>query len=65
MQATAYAIAWQERTGQPVDQIVILIASEDGANQVFRSTPQLHTEALLKAIKKYNEHFASTLEELC
>jgi len=64
MQATAYAIAWQERVEQPVNQIVILIAAEDGANQVFKSTPQLHTKSLLEAIKKYNEHFAQQQGQL-
>jgi genome maintenance exonuclease 1 len=64
MQATAYAIAWQERVEQPVNQIVILIAAEDGANQVFKSTPQLHTKPLLEAIKKYNNHFAQQQGQL-
>ena len=64
MQATTYAIAWQERVEQPVNQIVILIASEEGTNQVFKSTPQLHTKPLLEAIKKYNQHFAQQQGQL-
>ena len=32
-QATAYAIMWKELTGQSIEQIVILISSEDGSTQ--------------------------------
>ena len=48
LQATAYAIMWQERTGIAVGQIVILISCEDGiVQEVIRNTndyvPQLKT----------------------
>lgn len=39
LQATAYAIMWQERTGMSIPQIVILISCEDGiVQEVIRST---------------------------
>jgi genome maintenance exonuclease 1 len=34
-QATAYAIMWQEMTGEPIDQVVILVSSMDGTHQEF------------------------------
>jgi genome maintenance exonuclease 1 len=39
LQATAYAIMWQERTGIAINQIVILISCEDGITQeIIRNT---------------------------
>lgn len=39
LQATAYAIMWQERTGIAISQIVILISCEDGiVQEVIRNT---------------------------
>lgn len=35
MQASFYAYAWFERTGQPVPQIVILIMVDEGSHQIF------------------------------
>ena len=55
MQATAYAIMWQEMTGKPIDNIVILIASEDGVPQVFEDKPNRYAKALLTAIRSYQE----------
>jgi ATP-dependent exoDNAse (exonuclease V) beta subunit len=53
MQATAYAIMWHERTGQPVEQIVILIASEDGITQEMIRRPQDFVPQLKRAIEIY------------
>ena len=55
MQATAYAIMWQEMTGQPIDNIVILIATEEGIPQVFEDKPNRYAKALLNAIRSYQE----------
>jgi len=35
IQATAYAQMFEERTGQPIDQIVIMCVTEDGTVQTF------------------------------
>ena len=35
MQSAAYAVMWEERTKQPINQIVILIAVQDEPPQVF------------------------------
>jgi len=55
MQATAYAIMWQEMTGQKIDNIVILIATEQGENQVFQDNPIRYVKPLLKCIRDYQE----------
>jgi len=54
LQATAYAIMWQERTGIPVSQIVILISCEDGiVQEVIRQTNQ-YVPLLKMAIDHYD-----------
>ena len=52
-QATAYAIMFQERTGIKIDNIVILISSEDGAVQAFSDNPIKYTKKLFNCIKNY------------
>ena len=52
-QTTAYAIMWQERTGIPIEQIVILISSEDGIVQEFIKTPQEYVKSLKTTIEGY------------
>jgi hypothetical protein len=54
LQATAYAIAWQERTGRAIDNFAILMSCEDGITQVFEGNPVKYTKKLLKAIEKYH-----------
>ena len=58
LQATAYAIAFQERTGVAIDNFVILISSEDGAVQVFEGNPLNYTKALLDTIQSFHEMLA-------
>lgn len=55
MQATAYAVAWQERTGQAIDNFAILLASEEGINQVFQGNPIKHVKPLLETIEEYHK----------
>ena len=55
MQATAYAIMWQEMTGKPINNIVIMIATENGDCQVFEDNPNRYAKALLNAIRSYQE----------
>jgi hypothetical protein len=53
LQATAYAIMWQERTGIAVPQIVILISCEDGiVQEIIRNTNEF-VPLLKNAIDKY------------
>ena len=61
MQATAYAIMYHERTGIPIDNIVILISTEEGTNQVFESSPLKHTKQLYDHIQDYKEYLLKEL----
>jgi len=54
-QATAYAIMWQERTGIPIEQIIILISSEDGIVQEFIKDPKDYVKSLKNTIEGYYE----------
>lgn len=47
MQAAAYAIMFEERTGIPVNRLTILIAVSDGFMQIFQSKRDYHVEQLL------------------
>jgi genome maintenance exonuclease 1 len=54
LQATAYAIMWQERTGMAVPQIVILISCEDGiVQEIIRNTND-YVPRLKMAIDHYD-----------
>lgn len=60
MQATAYCIMWQERTGEPIREYNILLAAEDRTTpQVFTGNPVNHVEKLRKTILKYQRHHAA------
>jgi len=60
-QTTAYAIMWQEMTGIPINNIVIMIATEAGDCQVFEANPIDYAKPLLKAIRSYQKEINSTL----
>ena len=61
LQATAYAIMWQELTKQPIKQIVILIANETGTAQVFAKDPMDYVQKLKEQIEKYEEKFGGVV----
>jgi genome maintenance exonuclease 1 len=52
-QATAYSLMWQERTGEPVPNIVILIANEQGFCQVYKEKAINFVDKLKKYIDTY------------
>lgn len=54
IQATAYSIAWQERTHIPIDNFVILISCEDGAIQEFEGKTVNYVKPLLETIEGYH-----------
>ena len=54
VQATFYAIAWQEHTSEKIDQVVILTVTEDGALVVYKDDPSLYVEKLEKMIAEHN-----------
>tara|TARA_R100000657_G_C4667432_1_gene111499 strand:+ start:336 stop:998 length:663 start_codon:yes stop_codon:yes gene_type:complete len=55
LQATAYALMWQDRTGEEIKKFKILISCEDGAVQVFEGKPITYAKKLYETIQEYNE----------
>ena len=54
MQATFYSLAWEELTGEKIEQIVIIMASDnDGQMQVFIEQRSNYIESLKQAIADY------------
>jgi len=60
MQATAYAIAFQELTGVEITNFAILISCEDGNMQVFQDKPKRYIKQLNHAIKEYRDAHKET-----
>jgi genome maintenance exonuclease 1 len=54
-QATAYAIMWHEMMGEEIEQIVILVTSEDGGSQVFVKKPLDYVAELKRSIDIYTQ----------
>jgi len=54
LQATAYAIAYEERTGVRVDDFAILMVTDEGITQVFQGQPKDYAKSLLETIEKYH-----------
>ena len=55
LQATAYALMWQDRTGQEIKKFKILISCEEGISQVFEGSPIQYTKKLYDTIQEYKE----------
>lgn len=55
MQEAAYAIMWEERTNQPITQLVTIIAVDHEEPQVFIEHRDNWTDQLLDTIKKHRE----------
>ena len=53
IQATFYSLAWEELTGEKIEQIVIIMAAEDGQMQVFTEQRSNYIESLKQAIADY------------
>jgi len=52
-QATGYSIMFEERTGQFITNIVIIIASEDGTLQVFEEDNRKYVKFLKESLDQY------------
>ena len=61
-QATAYAIMFTERTKINIDNIVIIIASEDGTTQVFERNPFDYVVSLREKILHFKEVYKHEFE---
>ena len=55
MQCTAYAMMYEEIVGTPIEQIVVLIGTENGDGQVFVENKTDYVDNLKSYIKKYYE----------
>lgn len=53
MQCTAYALMFAERTGIWIDDIVVLIATEEGPAQIFERQIDAYRKPLMEYIDKY------------
>jgi len=53
LQCTAYSLMFAERTGMWVDDIVVLIATEEGNAQVFEKQIHSYQKKLMEMIYKY------------
>ena len=54
IQASAYAEMHEEQTGTPIDQVVILVVTEDGTVQEFVKKKQTYLPKLEEAIVAFN-----------
>lgn len=54
MQCCAYAIMWEERTGMPITQLVVLIAVDNEEPQVFIEHRDNWVKPLFDVIEQYN-----------
>ena len=57
IQGAAYCEMYEERFDQPIDRVVILIVTEDGAVQTFSKRKDDYLPLLKSAIKEFNEKF--------
>ena len=54
IQTTAYSKMWKELTGQDIEQLIILVSSEQNTIQEFVSEPKLHYNALEQRLSLFN-----------
>ena len=52
VQASFYSLAWEERTGEKVNQIAILTTTEDGKLDVYKDDPSNHVDRLEEMIEE-------------
>jgi hypothetical protein len=55
-QCTAYALMYEELIGQPIDELVIIMAVQDSTPLIFKEKTQDHIEGLVKAIDYYHKN---------
>lgn len=62
LQATAYCLMWQERTGEKINDFSIFIASEEGTMQVFSEKTKNFVSDLKNTIDKFHEVTNDSIE---
>ena len=60
LQTTAYSMMYEETFGDKIDQIVVLLASEDGSAQSFIKKADDYKEPLKKAIADFYKYYEET-----
>ena len=55
IQATFYSLAWEELTGQKIDQIAIITGTEDGYASVKVDTPTKYVKRLEDIVEEYKK----------
>lgn len=55
-QTCAYALMYEEMIGQPIHDLVIVMAVENGIPLIFKQKTEDHIPGLVKAIKYYKEN---------
>ena len=55
-QCTAYALMYEELIGQPIDDLVIIMAVDNEQPLIFKEKTQDHIEGLVKAIDYYHKN---------
>ena len=58
MQACGYSIMWEERTGMPIIQLVVLIMVDNDNPQIFVEHRDTWTESLIESIDYYKREYA-------
>ena len=57
LQCTAYAMMYEEIYGKPIEQIVVLIAGEDGSMQEWIKNPKDYVAELEKSVEKFYKYY--------
>jgi len=52
-QTTAYSLMYEELVGKPINDLIIIMAVEDGETLIFKQKTEDHIEGLVKAIQFY------------
>ena len=63
IQTTAYSLMYEELFGTPIEQIVILMASEDGAARVFVKDRKEFEPKLEEAIKYFYKYYENLTKD--
>ena len=64
LQCTAYSMMYTETFNEPIEQIVILMAAEDGSMKAFVKEPKDYEEELQKAIQTFYDTVNPQLQEV-
>ena len=63
IQTAAYAFMYEELFGTPIEQIVIIMASEDGAGRVFIKNKSDYLSHLEEAIKYFYKYYQDKIKQ--